>query len=592
MNVDLEVEGQLLKKLTPLLLEPMDELALESWYTNHQKEWGQYFGSKRVVKLCAELIFEEFMASQDYHKAAVTKMGIGRLHFQDNEMSHALKSFYLALELSNHPTLTAWLLNNIGASYGQSDQNEVGASYLDKTMCLPGIDTMFPVKALCYGNLGIYYGDKGENEQATIFFKEAVALAKKHDLKAIETLAQLNLAYQLIFSGYFNEAIDRLKSIPGAGEIRLNEDNVFLNLYLSEAYKAKKEFDLAEHYLNRSCLIADSLDYALGKLYCSMSWAELYEELEDFPKALAAAKEFFKLDEEQIGIEVTKEIQSLESKLKLKERDLEIQRINKEVHENDLRRKKQFRQFISIVAVLAIIALVIYWLVQTQSRNKLADQRKSIAEAKLELLQSQMSPHFLYNVLGGIQNYILKSEKNEAQKYLGKFTMLLQTVANNSGNIHINLDNEVEFIKTYLALEKLRFREEFEYQLVLDQSLQGGTYYIPSIVIQPIVENAMIHGLAGLDRKGKLDIQICRFQDGIKCVVTDNGRGRAAAAIKNERSGRTKHLSIASTNTNGRLAFLRKIGYENAHLKIEDLYHNQRAAGTRATVYLPFMYVS
>ncbi|MEL6357478.1 MAG: histidine kinase, partial [Bacteroidota bacterium] len=207
-----------------------------------------------------------------------------------------------------------------------------------------------------------------------------------------------------------------------------------------------------------------------------------------------------------------------------------------------------------------------------------------------QVLQAQMNPHFMFNALGGIQNYILKSEKIEAYNYLGKFASLLRIIANYAANVHIELEREVEFINTYLELEKLRFREDFDYTLEVDERLKNGNYNIPSIVIQPIVENAMIHGLAGLERKGYLRVDIRPFQDGIMCVVTDNGRGRKAAEEIGRRTRQTKHLSIASVNTKNRLAFLRKIGYENAKLEVEDLYQNGEAAGTKVTIYLPFMY--
>ncbi|MEM9528899.1 MAG: hypothetical protein AAGA31_19970 [Bacteroidota bacterium] len=108
------------------------------------------------------------------------------------------------------------------------------------------------------------------------------------------------------------------------------------------------------------------------------------------------------------------------------------------------------------------------------------------------------------------------------------------------------------------------------------------------MMIQPVVENALIHGLSGLDRQGNLLVRLRQHEDGVICVIKDNGRGRKAAGkISREQAG--QHLSIASVNIAQRVDFLRKIGYEKAEVTIEDLHQDGQPAGTRATIYLPFM---
>jgi sensor histidine kinase YesM len=107
------------------------------------------------------------------------------------------------------------------------------------------------------------------------------------------------------------------------------------------------------------------------------------------------------------------------------------------------------------------------------------------------------------------------------------------------------------------------------------------------MMLQPVVENAIIHGVSGLEWQGKLVVTLNPYQDGIKCVVSDNGRGRVAA---NEISKRevNQHLSIASVNSNERLEFLRGMGYESARIEVEDHYAEGKATGTSVSIYLPF----
>ncbi|MEL6628892.1 MAG: histidine kinase, partial [Bacteroidota bacterium] len=235
----------------------------------------------------------------------------------------------------------------------------------------------------------------------------------------------------------------------------------------------------------------------------------------------------------------------------------------------------------------------VYFFMRSRHRANSALQQKEIAEAKLHVLQSQMHPHFMFNALGGVQNYILKSEKIEAYNYMGKFATLLRTITKTSNQMHIELEQEIEFLKSYLDMEKLRFRDDFQYSIEVDPELQTTQVSVPSMVIQPLVENALIHGLSGLERKGTLEITINKLPNGqgICCTVEDNGRGREAAREIAKRQASKGHLSIATVNMQKRLEFLRSFGYGDVESKVEDLHENGEAVGTKVCIYLPFMEV-
>ena len=153
------------------------------------------------------------------------------------------------------------------------------------------------------------------------------------------------------------------------------------------------------------------------------------------------------------------------------------------------------------------------------------------------------------------------------------------------------MDQEIEFIQSYLEIEKLRFRESFVYSINLSPDLVGVTSMIPRMIIQPVVENALIHGISDLDRQGVIEItfKTADNQKGICCTVSDNGRGREAATKLAKERGEKGHLSIATANTGKRISFLRRLGYEEVDITIEDVYDGDEAAGTKVCLYLPYL---
>ena len=243
-----------------------------------------------------------------------------------------------------------------------------------------------------------------------------------------------------------------------------------------------------------------------------------------------------------------------------------------------------------IVLILFVIILIIKQVIQSIKKREAEKTRINtlLSESQLSALQAQMNPHFIFNAINGIQNYILNKKEEEAYNYLTKFSKLVRLVLNNSRNKELTLQEELDMLALYIELEQLRFDHAFDYQLTIDPSVNPYEIEIPSMLIQPYVENAIWHGLMNLkkERTGKLTIAISTENDLLKIIIEDNGVGRVKS---NEFKTTTIHHSVGMQLTEERLEMIKNIWNTNeVKVVIQDLYDDkQEASGTKVALFLP-----
>ncbi len=231
--------------------------------------------------------------------------------------------------------------------------------------------------------------------------------------------------------------------------------------------------------------------------------------------------------------------------------------------------------FLALCLILLVVLFL--WLRQQQIihiKKKEAEKTRInslIAQSKLSALQARMNPHFIFNAINSIQNYILKNQTEAAQSYLTKFSRLVRLVLSQSAVKTITLKEEIDTLVLYIELEKLRFKEAFDYEVNLAQTINTQAVYLPTMLIQPYVENAIWHGLMNLKgtRKGKLLIAIATTDTELHITVEDNGIGREkAASFKKEKN----YVSAGMMLTEERLHILQDIFPKgNFKVKVTDL---------------------
>lgn len=215
--------------------------------------------------------------------------------------------------------------------------------------------------------------------------------------------------------------------------------------------------------------------------------------------------------------------------------------------------------------------------------------QQQIAAYELQALQAQMNPHFIFNSLTTIQYFIQRNDKKSATKYLITFGDLTRAFLEASKSRYISLEQELELLKMYIDLEQMRFNEKFETSIIIDEEVDIYTTEIPSMLLQPFVENSISHGFFHKEGKGMLSIhfQANGTNKGIICTIKDDGIGRERARIIKENSIRN-HISRGTQIVNERLAVLNKMEGYNIKVKISDVYDAKKeVAGTKVQIKIP-----
>jgi LytS/YehU family sensor histidine kinase len=214
--------------------------------------------------------------------------------------------------------------------------------------------------------------------------------------------------------------------------------------------------------------------------------------------------------------------------------------------------------------------------------------QKQSVELEMQALRAQMNPHFIFNCLSSINRFILKNESKTASNYLTRFSRLMRMVLNNSQKSLISLDDELEMLQLYLEMERLRFKNSFDYGITFLNTLDRDNIFIPPLLLQPFCENAIWHGLMHREGQGRLDIELIMEKNILNCTITDNGVGREKAEeLKSKTAEKEKSMGLKITTE--RLAVLNREEGLQTHYEIEDLKDEAgMAAGTRVTLKISF----
>lgn len=217
-------------------------------------------------------------------------------------------------------------------------------------------------------------------------------------------------------------------------------------------------------------------------------------------------------------------------------------------------------------------------------QKELAGINEQLAEARLAALQAQMNPHFVFNALNSIKRMILDADNDKASRYLSKFALMIRMTLEHSKEIFVTLDENIEYIKAYLQMEQLRFDDSFTYHLSVDENLDTAEVLIPSMMIQPLVENAIWHGLMHTEGEKKIRLAFCQCQNKITCTVEDNGIGiRQSEAFRE--AHRPLHRSVGLQNLQNRIKIMNEKYNLDCSLQLTDLKDSDKnGSGTRVVL--------
>jgi len=237
---------------------------------------------------------------------------------------------------------------------------------------------------------------------------------------------------------------------------------------------------------------------------------------------------------------------------------------------------------LEVLVIGGIIGLIIRF--RYKRKQKLQELTNRASQMELKALRSQMNPHFLFNSLSSIQNLVNQGQSEEANLYLSNYANLMRKILDHSEAAFISLADELEAVRLYLELEVLRF--DFDYAFEVPESLDVDAVEIPPMLLQPYVENAVMHGLLAKEMPGKLRIILTQRDQHIVCTIEDNGIGRKKAMELKQ--GKTHQKSHGMRLNEERLQLLNEKGAGSFKVEVEDLFDESKvAAGTRVTIFIP-----
>ncbi len=235
-----------------------------------------------------------------------------------------------------------------------------------------------------------------------------------------------------------------------------------------------------------------------------------------------------------------------------------------------------------IILFAAILGLIVYrfYKYRTNQIRHEAQLVKQMAELERSALRAQMNPHFIFNCLSSISNFINKGDKVASNYYLATFAKLIRAALNHSRKELVSLEDELQLLENYMDLEQLRFNNRFEYNIELGEGVEPFEIEIPPMMIQPFLENAIIHGLADKEEKGRIDL-FCELQNGqLIITITDNGVG-IEQSKKQKAVGNSLHKSVGMTITQKRLELINI----NNEINVKELKRaNGNVSGTQVTL--------
>jgi tetratricopeptide (TPR) repeat protein len=508
---------------------------------------------------------------------------LGNMDFDAQAIKVSLEACSLATKLNNKE-ITATAFRHLSSAYHEIGNYRLSIDYdLLAVNLLNDLNDAGTV-AIVYSNIGLAYSRMRKFDSAIYYHKKAIETYEK----AGEVR---NMAYLLAMCGktytqsnnfegalvYFNKAIlwhkNKRPAITTYAFCLLNISEIILK------QSKKQEISLQVNYTK----LTQDLEEAI----------KLFKSYDNFPYLLRGYTAMQEISERtgnyKMANEYSKEIMTVKDSVnnreqKQKRDELMVQHQVKE-NEQKISQLKQktstYNIIVSLLVGLVSVSILSGFLFVSRQKLRYKNEKIEAERQKLELkkkiygseikaLRSQMNPHFIFNCLNTIHDKVLSGHSTEATKYIGDFGMLLRKVLSNSDYSFISLKDEIATLELYLNIESVRFDDKFKWEIKVDSKIDADSIELPPMLIQPILENAIHHGLLSMKSGGILTIHFLRQENKLICLVEDNGVG-----IENKKKqtsvSNNQRKSKGGVLINDRLAILNQAHNLNATLQTWDL---------------------
>ena len=476
-------------------------------------------------------------------------------------------------------------LNSIGNLYLTLKQYDIAIAQFKKSMELEKeLDNKLGL-AINYQNIGECLEYKGELEEALHYYRTSLDYNNEINSDMGRIICKNSIAQIYIKQGQLEKAIEILEPNLLAAE-SLGDISIItaININMGWALMELKQYDKAEKFLTSGLEMAKKhhLPSSIAQAYAFVS--QLFTHKGEYKNAL----EYYQMAEqfnEEINSEVNRRyIYDLIIKYETEKKTNQIEALASENEFINLRLRKKTNTLIIGALGMALLTFILYILY----RQKELKNEKQILTLEQSMLRSQMNPHFLFNSLNSIKLYIINNEKKNAVHYLNKFSKMVRKILEASSLKEISLADELETIDLYMNIENIRFSNEINFKVLLDETIDEHNIKIPSLILQPFLENSLWHGLSSKEGEKNILLHVSRENDKfIQISITDNGVGREASERIKE-SKILKRKSIGIDITKERLANFSKDFENSFQVEIIDLYDvNKVALGTKVVLHIP-----
>ncbi len=291
---------------------------------------------------------------------------------------------------------------------------------------------------------------------------------------------------------------------------------------LARNYLALKDTKMAIELANKGLKMSQEMsnEKELPNLYGILQ--EAYTKEKDFVKALEFQKAQMSAKDSLYITSTTAKITELQTKYETekKQKEIEVLTLQNQAKEAEIKQKNYLILAITL-GILMLLGSFFFW-----NRQRNLKEKQQTAEMKQRLLRAQLNPHFLFNCLNSIQRLYIDGKTSQANDFIADFAQLMRDILEKTSRTTIPLYEEMDFIEAYLSLEKRRLGDKFDYEIIMTDEIKNADLSVPSFIVQPLVENALLHGVLPKNQKGKIEISVNHLNDeSLSITVKDDGVG-------------------------------------------------------------------
>jgi Histidine kinase len=519
---------------------------------------------------------------------ALASINLGILLSSSGNFESSTKAFFKALDLAKacgSRRLEAISLNNIGENF---------ASLRDFDKCrqyaLEAIDINNAIKAwrgvaLNYELLNRCDLEQGLYNEAKIKLDRGMPYALQ--TKENYVLSQFYVGYGKLHAIHNrNDSANYYFDMAASSAKESHDIRNEFQAYLAEA-KYMKHIPGQEKaaLLAKALLLAEQTHFAEGRAKAAEQLSTVYDELKNLDSSMFFYRMYRTVSDSLFSENNRRNVIVNESEWTIKKRELENSSLKEimNVQKRQIAIKDILLFLTGIGFMLAIfITFLLYKSFQAKKLKDASQFKQKIAETEMQALQAQMNPHFFFNSLNSIENFIMQNEKKLASDYLNKFARFIRSILDSSYTDLIELNKDIESLQLYIDLEQLRFNNKFAYCCKVDPLVTQGDFRVPALLVQPFLENAINHGIGPSERTDlKISLQVKLIDNMIHYIITDNGIGRDQSKIYNQLN-KPFHKSVGMKLTQDRINIFNRETGSSANVKIIDLFDDEnKPTGTR-----------